>query len=86
MAEKEEDLRIARSEAEDYRVTEAQSWRNLVIRVIIRVTFIWITKNDIMQIELLVACTRLYKSLCRSVGLSVGRSVTLLVFQRFSEF
>ena len=38
----------------------------------------------------LVACTRLYKSLCRSVrpsvGWSVRRLVTLLVFQRFSEF
>ena len=29
--------------------------------------------------QFLVACTRLYKSLCRSVGLSVGRSVGLSV-------
>ena len=31
--------------------------------------------NGIDGHSFLVACTRLYKSLCRSVGLSVGRSV-----------
>ena len=34
----------------------------------------------------LVACTRLYNPLCLSVGLSVGPSVTLSFYQRFSPF
>ena len=37
----------------------------------------WLKKKFLLAF--LVACTRLYKSLCRSVGWSVGRSVGLSV-------
>ena len=35
--------------------------------------------------QFLVACTRLYKSLCRSVGWSIGKSITHVLCERFSH-